>query len=76
MKNVSNTYMKCKNIPGIWMIFFLKSANNRDYVYNFCFRPFNDFHPHCREWYIYNNTDGVDIRMLDDEMKNKYGAYW
>ena len=25
--------------------------------------------------YIYNNTDGDDIRMLDDEMNN-YGAYW
>ena len=64
--------MKCYNIPRI--IFFLKIANNREYVY-FCNRQFNDFHRHCREWYLYNNTDGDDIPMLDDEMNNNYGAY-
>ena len=26
--------------------------------------------------YIYKNTDGVDIRMLDNEINNKYSAYW
>ena len=74
-KNVKNTYKKCNNIPRLWRIFFLKIANNRDYVYNFCDTPFNDFHRHCREWHLYNYSDGDDIRMLDDEMNN-YGAYW
>ena len=50
-KNVINTYMKCNNIPILWIIFFFKkTANNGDYVYNFCKRPFNDFHRNCREW--------------------------
>ena len=47
---------------------FLKIANNRDYVYNFCIRSFTNFHRHCREWYLYNNPD--------DEMNKNYGAYW
>ena len=74
-KNVINTYMKCNNIPRLWIIFFLKFANNNDYEYNFCNRPFNDFHRHCREWYLYNNTVGEDIQLLDDDMNN-YAAYW
>ena len=75
-KNVMNTYMNCKNISRIWILFFLKNANNMDYVYNFCNRPFNDFHRPCRECFLYNNTDGDDIRRLDGEMNNNYGAYW
>ena len=55
---------------------FPKIANNGVYVYIFCNRPFNDFHRHCREWYLYDNTDGDDIRMLNDEMNNIYDAYW
>ena len=74
-KNVISTYMKRNNIPFLWRKFFLNIANNRDYVYNYSKRPFNDFHRHCREWYFYNNTDGDDIRMLNDEV-NIYGAYW
>ena len=35
-----------------------------------------DFHRHCREWYLYNNTDGEDIRMLHEEINNNYGAHW
>ena len=54
---------------------FSKLANNRDYIYKYCSRPYNSFHQHCREWYLYNNPDGDDIRMPDDEM-NLYGAYW
>ena len=68
--------MKCNNIPLLWRKFLLKIANNKDYRYNFCNRPFNDFHRQCREWYLYNNTDGDDIQMLDNEMNNKYGAFW
>ena len=67
--------MKCNNIPLLWRKFFLNIANNRDYVYKYCNRPLNDFHRHCREWYLNNNTVEDDIRMLNDEM-NIYGAYW
>ena len=74
-KNVMNTYMNCNNIKRLWRVFFSKNANNRVYVYNFCNRPYTDFHRHCREWSLYNNTDGDDIRMLNDEMVI-YGAYW
>ena len=35
-KKVIKTYMKCNNFPILWRTFFLKIANNRDYVYNFC----------------------------------------
>ena len=56
-KKVINTYMKCKNIPRLRMMFFLKIAYNRDYEYNLCNRPYKDFHRHCREWYFYDNTD-------------------
>ena len=42
--------MKCNNIPLLWRKFLLNVANNKDYVYNFCNRPFNGFHRHCREW--------------------------
>ena len=74
-KNVINTYMKSNDIPLLRRKLFLNIANNRDYVYNYCNRPFKKFHRHCREWYFYNNTTGDDIRMLNDEMKND-GAYW
>ena len=74
-KNVINTYMKCNNIPRLWTIFFLEIVYSRDCVYNFCNRPYYNFHRHCSEWYLYNNTDGDDIRMLNYEMNN-YGAYW
>ena len=66
--------MKCNIIPMLWRKFFLNMASNRDFVYNFCNRPFIDFHRHCREGYLHNNTDEDDIRMLNDEM-NSYGAY-
>ena len=68
--------MNCNNIPILWTKFFLKLANNRDYVYNLCKRPFNDLHRHCREWYLYINTDGDDLRKLDDEVIKNYGACW
>ena len=53
--------MKSNDIPLLWRKLFLNIANNRDYVYNYCNRPFNKFHRHCREWYLYNNTTGDDI---------------
>ena len=31
-KIVINTYMKCNDIPSLWIIFYLKIANNGDYV--------------------------------------------
>ena len=75
-KNVINTYMNCNNIPLLWRKLFLSIANNKHYVYNSCNRPFNGFTRHCRGWYLYNNTDADDIRMLNDEMNNNYGAFW
>ena len=67
--------MKCNIIPRLWRKFFLNLAINGEYVYKFCNRPLNGFDKLCREWYSYNSTDGVDIRMLDYYMNN-YGAYW
>ena len=46
-KIIINTYMKCNNIPLLWRKFFLKIANNKHYLYNFCNRPLNVFHRHC-----------------------------
>ena len=69
-ENVIITYMKCGNIPLLWRKFFLNIANNRDYVYNFCNRPLNNFDRHCREWYFYNNPDDGMNEM------NNYAAYW
>ena len=48
-KDVANTYMKCDKIPLLWRKFFLNFANNRDCVYKYCKRPFNDFHRHFSE---------------------------
>ena len=65
--------MKCINIPVLLRIFFLKIANNRDYVNNFCNRPFNRFHQHCREWYFFtlmkNNTE-IDYDKNNDIFDN------
>ena len=61
----------------LWRHFFKHIANNSNYVNSFCIRPPNKFNRHCREWYLYNDTDGDedDIRMLYDEMKN-YALYF
>ena len=69
-KNLINTYLKSDRLPSLWRNFFLNIANNMDYVYHFCNRPFHTFDLHCREWYLYNNNDGDDIRMLNNEMNN------
>ena len=64
-RNVINTYMKC-NIPVLWRIIFLIIANNREYKYNFCNRPYNSFHQHCREGYFYNlfkNNTVMDLQI-------------
>ena len=71
-KNVRNTYKKCDNIPLLWRKYFLNIANNRDYVYNFCNRSINKFDRHCREWYLYNNPDADETRILNDELNNGY----
>ena len=39
-KNVKSAYMKCYSIPLLWRKFILKIANKRDYIINFCNRPF------------------------------------
>ena len=67
--------MKCKIIQLSWRKFFLTIANNGDYIYNFCNRPMNKFDRHYREWYLYNNPDADEIRILNDEM-NHYGFYF
>ena len=63
----------------LWRKVFKNNAKNRDYVYNFCKRPFNKFDRHCRECYLYNlvknNTAGDedDIQMLElDDGMNDY----
>ena len=40
LKNVISTYMQCGNIPMLWRKFFLNNMNNRDYINNYCNRPF------------------------------------
>ena len=62
--------MKCGNNPRLGIIFLSKIANNRDYVYKFCNRPAKKFDRYCCEWYLYNNPDADDIRMLNDELNN------
>ena len=43
--------MKCGNIPLVWRKnFFLNFANNRDYIINYCNRPFDKFDKLCRKW--------------------------
>ena len=54
--------MKCDNFPLMLREIFLNIVNNRDNVNNYCNRPFNSFHRHCREWYLYNETENT----LDD----------
>ena len=72
-KNVINTYLKCK-IPILWRKFFLKIANNKDYVYYFCNNRYNSFHQHCREWYFYilmkNNNEMVYDNNYDNDFNN------
>ena len=55
-KNLICTHMKCNNIPRLCRIIFTKIANNRDYVYSFCYRPLNGFDKHCREWFFLQFT--------------------
>ena len=48
-----NTYLK-KKIPIFWRKFFMKIANNRDYIDNFRNNPDNKFQRYCFERYLYN----------------------
>ena len=70
-KNARDHYLKLQ-IPMLWRHFSKNIANNRDYVYYFCNRPLNRFDRRCREWYLYNNTNGGgdEIRILNDELNN------
>ena len=52
-KNVINTYMKCDNIPRLWIIFSEIIASKRDYIDKFCNGPFR-FDRFCCEWYLHN----------------------
>ena len=70
--------MKCNNIPLLWIKFFLKIANNRDYVNNFCRRPLNSFDRHFREWCLYNllkNNIKTNSANNLDELP-EYEIYW
>ena len=60
--------MKCDNIPLLWRKIFLNIPNNRDHIINYCKRPFNTFHKHCREWYLSHNSGDNEIQMLDEMM--------
>ena len=76
-KNIISTHMKSGNIPMLWRKFFLNIANNRDYIINYCSRPFTKFDRLCREWYLNNhNSDDNEIRVLDDNLYNKYMLMW
>ena len=66
-KNVRSTYMKSDNIPFLWRKFFLKIANDRDYIFIYCNILFNKFDKHCREWYLSHNND--------DNLKNIFYAF-
>ena len=62
--------MKCNSIPRLWIIFFLKIAKNRGFFYKFCYRPFNDFHRHCRKWYLYNLFKNNSVKAIDYDDPN------
>ena len=68
--------MKCGKIPLLWREFFLNFVNNRDYINNYCKRPFNKFDRLCREWYLSHNSDDNEIRVLDDNLNNYYMLVW
>ena len=68
--------MKCGNIPLLWRKFFLNIANNRDYIINYCNRPFINFDRPCREWYLSHNSDDNEIRVLDENLNNKNMLMW
>ena len=55
--------MKCGNIPLLWRKIFLNIMNNRDYIGNYCKRPFNKFDRLCQEWYLSHNSDDNEIRL-------------
>ena len=59
-KNIKNTYNKCDKIPLLWRKFFMKIANNRDYVHRYFNRPLNCCEQHCRASYIYNSDNNLD----------------
>ena len=71
-KNVISIYMKCGNIPLLWRKFFLKIANNRDYLINDCNKPLKKLDRLCRDWYLSHNSDDNEIRVLDDNLNNNY----
>ena len=50
-KKIKNTYSKC-NLPILWRIIFLKLANNREYILNYCNRFFDSVHQQCPEWFF------------------------
>ena len=55
---------------------FLNIANNRDHIINYCNRPFNKFDRLCRDWYLSYNSDDNEIRVLYDNLTNKYMLMW
>ena len=68
--------MKGGNIPTLWRKFFLNIVNNRDYISNYCNRPFNTFDGLCREWYLGHNSDDNEIRVLDNNLNSNHMVMW
>ena len=69
--------MKCGNIPLVWRkSFFLNFANNRDYIINYCNRPFDKFDKLCRKWYLNHDNDDNEIQLLDDNFNNTRLVMW
>ena len=67
--------MKCDYIPLLWRKFFFNIVSSRDYIFNYCNRPFNKFDRYCRECYLGHNSNDFETRMLDDEL-NIYKLVW
>ena len=61
--------MKFDYIPLLWRKFFLYTANNRDYIFDCCNRPLNNFDRNCHEWYLNHKSDDDEIRLFDENLK-------
>ena len=70
MQNVISIYMKDSKNPLLWKFFFFNTVKNRDYINNYCKRPFNNFDKLCQEWYLFHIIDDVQIRMLNEGLNN------
>ena len=71
MKNIKHN-LNCDYFPFLSRKFFFYIANNRDHIFDFCNSPFYKIHKCCREGYLSDDSDDIEIRMLDDNLNNNY----